>query len=321
MGYRPNPMMAAHWEVVRARSAPSFQSVIAVLNDWETAPSLKSFPRISPLYSAFVARAESLGYQVEEFSIAGEDHADRRKKLVSTLRILKARGILAFASLLSAHPQTFDSSIESLKDFAMVFIGAEYQHADRSMLDLRHIPFHRTNPDHYGNMLVLLEELKNAGYQRPAFWPNSWIEARAAGESAAAFNFWIQSLPAAQRIPVEWLRWNIDSLMEVHHRKFLKWLPKKKPDVVICQNIEVRDWISELGLRIPSDIGLAHLDLAPPEADWSGIDAQLESVAAAGVDLLTAHLHRNERGVPATPKDIRIRGRWVKGKTTKLRAG
>lgn len=187
------------------------------------------------------------------------------------------------------------------------------------MRDLRHLPFHRTNPDHYANMLTLLDSLKSAGYRRPGFWPNSYAEARVAGESTAAFNFWIQSLPSADLIPVDWTKWQVNPPIEVARKQFLKWLPAKKPDVVIGQMFEVRDWITSLGLKIPQDIGLVHPDLGPPEAGWSGIDCRLPGIASAGIDLLTAHLHCNEREVPEISKDVKIEGVWVQGKTTHTR--
>ncbi len=316
MGYKANPMMAAHWATVRARKPPTFQAVIAVLNDWETVPRMQTYRWLAPAYEAMVRCAMELGYSVEEFSVAGPDHPTRCAKLAATLKVLKARGIYAIAPFFSAHPITYTESLPLLDGFANVFICAEYKHVEHEMRDLRHLPFHRTNPDLYGNMLTLLDALRSAGYRRPGFWPNTWGEARTAGESSAAFNFWIQSLPAADQIPVQWTKWQVDPPLETSRRQFLKWLPARKPDVVICQLIEVRDWIRSLGLKIPRDIGLVHTDLGPPEADWSGIDCRMPGVAAAGIDLLTSHLHRNERGIPNIPKDVKIEGVWVQGKTT-----
>lgn len=317
LGYRANPLMAAHWATVRARKPATFQAVIAVINDWETAPRMATNPWIAPIYAALTTRADALGYRTAEFSVAGPNHAARCANLASLLRVLKARGIYAIATLFSAHPSIYTDLAEQLRDFAPVFIYAEYKHVEKAMHDLRHIPFHRVNPDHYGNMLALLDALKAAGYKRPGFWPNSWAEARTAGEGTAAFNFWIQSLPTADQLPVKWTKWKVDPPLEEFRRQFLNWLPARKPDVVICQNFEVKEWIESLGLKIPRDVGLAHTDLGPPERNWSGIDCRLGQVASAGIDLLTAHLHRNERGVPLTPKDVRIEGIWVRGETTR----
>lgn len=319
MGYRANPLMAAHWETVRARKPATFQAIIAVINDWETVPQMQTNPWLAPAYAELTARASALGYGTEEFSVAGPDHATRCANLSSLLKVLHARGVYAIAALFSAHPGIYVDLSERMSTFASVFIGAAYRNTAMTMRDLRHIPYHRVNPDYYGNMLMLLESLKAAGYERPGFWPNSWAEARIAGEGTAAFNFWIQSLPASDQIPVKWTRWKVDPPLEEFRRLFLRWLTAKRPDVVICQNFEVKEWIGSLGLDIPRDIGLVHTDLGPPEGQWSGIDCQLGRVAAAGIDLLTAHLHRNERGIPATPKDVRIEGVWAQGKTTRRR--
>ncbi len=316
LGYRVNPMMAAHWETIRARKTVSFQSVIAVISDWETVPHLQAYPWIMPVFSALQARADALGYRLEEFSIAAATPGLRTANLQRVLRMLKARGIYAFATIFSAHPSVYVDAREALHEFASVFICAEYKHIEHSMRGLCHIPFHRANPDHYGNMLQLVERLRDAGYVRPGFWPNSWAEARLAGETTAAFNFAIQVLPAKNQLTVRWPKWKVDPPLEASRRDFLSWLREKKPDVVIGQRFEVKAWIESLGLRIPQDIGLAHTDLGPPEVGWSGMDCLLPRVAAAGADLLTAHLHRNERGLPDIPKDVRIEGVWVQGATT-----
>ena len=79
MGYRANPLMAAHWEAVRSRKPPGFRSVIAILNDWESAPSMGSYPWLAPVYAALRDRANALGYLTEEFSIVGEQIAGMKR--------------------------------------------------------------------------------------------------------------------------------------------------------------------------------------------------------------------------------------------------
>lgn len=319
LGYRANPMMAAHWETVRSRKSPTFQSVIAILTDWETSPKIAANPWIQPEFQSMSERAESLGYVTEEFSLASPEWSSARSPLKACLESLKSRGIYAIINLLPAHPKNLVRNSELFEEFATVAVCSESNYIEHSMRGLKRLPFHRANPDHYGNMLMLLEELRRLGYSRPGFWPNTWDEARFGGEATAAFNFWIQSLPPKDRIPVQWTKWKVDPPLSQVKEGFLKWLPRAQPDVVICQMYEVRKWMESSGLSIPREIGLAHTHLGPPEAGWTGIDSRLPEIASAAVDAVTSELQRNERGLPKIAKDVRIEGTWVPGKTTRVK--
>jgi len=316
LGYRANPMMAAHWETVRGRRVPSFQSVIAILTDWETSPRMASNPWIRPAFQAMGDRANRLGYKTEEFSLTAPEWKSASCPHRACLESLKARGIYAIINMLPAHPAKWSETPRLFSDFATAIVCLESNYIEHSMSGLRRVPFHRANPDHYGNMLILLEELQRLGYRRPGFWPNTWDEARFGGEATAAFNFWIQSLPPKDRLPVQWTKWKIDPPLAQMKKQFLQWLPKARPDVVICQMFEVREWIEEAGFAIPDEIGLAHTHLGPPEAGWTGIDSRLPEIASTAVDIVTSDLQRNERGLPNIAKDVRIVGQWIPGKTT-----
>jgi DNA-binding LacI/PurR family transcriptional regulator len=77
----------------------------------------------------------------------------------------------------------------------------------------------------------------------------------------------------------------------------------------------VRDWLEELGLNAPQDIGLANLNLVSDVSDWSGVDEQHQEIGAAAVDILVGALSRNELGLPPQPRRILIPGEWVPGST------
>jgi len=169
-------------------------------------------------------------------------------------------------------------------------------------------------------MILLLDELRALGYKRPAFWPSSWSELKCGGESSAAFNFYLQGLPQEDRICVNWPDWDTELKMNEYKIHFINWLEISRPDVVICRNLEIREWIEATGREIPQDIGLAHIDLSVLEKFWSGISQRHDRLAVAAVDLLTSQLNRNERGLPEFTKEIRIEGEWVQGSTTRQQA-
>ncbi|MEO8616278.1 MAG: LacI family DNA-binding transcriptional regulator [Luteolibacter sp.] len=321
MGYRPNPVMAAHWTAVRMRQPSKFQSVIALLNDWDNPQKWRTSLYLKPFTEAFERRAESLGYLVEEFALVDNKPLSRRAlsaRLESISKVFRARGIGAFAVFSSSHPELIWQAAPHFSSQTCVFIGNEYIHCDLSIPGLRHIPYHRVSSAGYSNMILLLDELRALGYKRPGYWPNRWSELGAGGEPAAAFNFYLQSLPEKDRLLVQWPDWNVAAELSELKFRFLEWLEQARPDVVICGNLEVHAWIESTARKIPRDIGLAHIDLSAYEQAWSGIYQRHDRLAAAAVDLLTSQLNRNERGVPEFTKEIRIEGEWVAGGTTRL---
>ncbi len=320
MGYRPNPVMAAHWTAVRMRQPAKFQSVIALLNDWDQPSEWRESPYLSALAKAFRQRAETLGYLVEEFALVDDQPTGRQTlsdRLESISRVFQARGIGAFAVISSAHPDLIFEAAPHFSAQSAVFIGQEYLYSNSQIPGLRHIPYHRVSAAGYANMILLLDHLRSLGYKRPAYYPNRWTEMGAGGESAAAFNFYVQCLPPEDRILVQWPDWNADLDVPDSKLRFCNWLDHHLPDIVICGHLDVYEWIEATGRKIPSDIGLAHIDLSVLEKNWSGISQRHDRLAMAAVDLLTSHLNRNERGKPEFTKEIRIEGEWVQGSTTR----
>ena len=320
MGYRPNPVMAAHWTAVRMRQPAKFQSVIALLNDWDSPQQWRESLYLKVLGDAFRQRAEALGYLVEEFALVDDRPMGRcvlSERLESISRVFRARGIGAFAVISSAHPELIFEAARHFETQSTVFIGQDYIHSNSQIPGLRHIPYHRVSAASYANMILLLDKLRALGYKRPAYYPNRWAEMGAGGESAAAFNFYVQSLPQEDRILVQWPDWNTDLDVTDSQQRFSGWLERTRPDIVICGNLEVYQWIEATGRKIPEDIGLAHVDLSLLEKNWSGISQRHDRLAMAAVDLLTSLLNRNERGMPEFTKEIRIEGEWLEGGTTR----
>ena len=75
-----------------------------------------------------------------------------------------------------------------------------------------------------------------------------------------------------------------------------------------------------MGVRVPDDCGLAHLNLGSDVADWAGVDPQIEWIAASAVDMLVGQIHRHETGPPPVPKELLIKGLWVPGSTVRAQS-
>jgi hypothetical protein len=103
-------------------------------------------------------------------------------------------------------------------------------------------------------------------------------------------------------------------------RALRRWLERAAPDVVISHEIEIRDSIRNTGRAIPEEIGFAMYDLHPPphrprfsHANCAGVDMQVETAGACAIDLVATQLQMNERGLPANPRIVLTKGRWVAG--------
>ena len=150
------------------------------------------------------------------------------------------------------------------------------------------------------------QELESLGYRRPGLVIEPAIEDNIDHRFSAGF--FAGRTTEVNSIPV----------LDFHpgaRAEFAKWIGKFRPDVIVCTHPEIRDWIEELGLKCPQDIGLVHLDLTPELEGWSGMNQNNDVVGAFAVDLVIGQLHRNEVGIPDRPKCMMIESQWVRGST------
>ncbi len=102
------------------------------------------------------------------------------------------------------------------------------------------------------------------------------------------------------------------SLMEV-------WWEAFYPDAVITLDNRLKPILEQMGLRIPQDVGLVHLDRNEQSEDWSGIQGRLDVQIRLAVNRLVNLLNRS----PEQPNDIdwyiRVPGDWKEGDTLERR--
>jgi LacI family transcriptional regulator len=101
---------------------------------------------------------------------------------------------------------------------------------------------------------------------------------------------------------------------------FLEWYKTHKPDVIVTLHEELLEWLGNAGVDVPDSVGLVHLDLEPRLSGWAGMNQNNEMVGAAGLDLLSGLIQRNEKGIPDHPKCIMIESEWQDGATLRRKA-
>lgn len=290
MGYRPDPEIAklmTHMRQARRTAAPrTLAFVWAERGEEEVSRSAWS----ALLIQGARARAERLGFRLDEFHLAAKGMNGRRLS-----EILEARGIpgLILSPLIS---RTRGYVAMKWERFSSVVIG----------LGFARPALHRVHHHHYLGMLTALRQLAKLGYKRIGFFCPATLSARMYEAWAACF-LAHHPLPLAQAAELRCIT------REPSRQEFRRWLEKTRPEVVIDGGHSLLDWM-EPG-EVPTRLGYATLGWRPDMAHVSGLDQQANVLGAAAVDLLVAQFQQNERGIPTHPKMVMTEGRWVEGGT------
>lgn len=297
LGYRNNPLVQAYTSQIRRGKGEVASCNIAWLRS-VLDPSLGFHHWQEPYLQGAKQRAQELGFAFDA-SINAHELDDTQ-----LVRILEARGIRG-----------------------VIIPSIDYFYRDRltsdqfAFVDLGAIPGEKPNhcvaPDYFKAVTASFDQLLLAGYQRIGYCASAFFSVITQGQALGSYLFNQQRLSPENRLPP---LSNIyrDEADEVRSQKlFLQWIERHRPDVILVPFRNAHNWLTEAGIRVPQDVGIAHLSLTEDVADWSGMDVCADQVGSAAIDLLSAHLIRNEYGPPAEPKRMYITGRWRWGKTTR----
>lgn len=303
MGYRPNPLLAAYQAQVRALKLPKYQATLAWTSDFEDS-HIWQRPWNAPLFNGARARAHALGYVLEEIRMPVVKIEDWEGNVRRFQKILLSRGIygVILPNLNRAHHAALPWD-----EFAVVCIGRTHLTLEKSTYQVPN-PFwhHSVNEDSYGNTRLAVRKLRESGCRRVGLALSQYADLVSDGLCSAAYLRQASDWPTKERIHI---------LYSADISEVATWVRKHHVDAVVCNHPDVRIGVQNAGLHVPKDVRIAHLHLAPDVAGWSGIDHRLDQIGSAAVDILTAHLVRNERGVPPFSKELLIEGFWVDGAT------
>lgn len=298
LGYVQNPIVQRVMSDLRRGRGGGLRGTIAFLNSSRCEDDWRRHPYLRPCWEGARTRAEETGFAFDEIWVNAPRWTASR-----TYDVVRARGIDALLVVPGSNPAQVEFP---LGEFALAsFGGLAFE-----------LPVHQVLPDYFYNLATCYRRLWALGYRRiGAFVPD--YELRMTGrESLGGFLAaqWESRLKKPVPVGTHPNNW------QEAEQTFKRWVRDHRPDAVIAGYNQAARWLAELGFSVPGDIGLAHPGLAEDVAGWSGVDPDLRAQGAQAVDLLTAQLFRNERGLPAQPKRLTIRGRWVEGKTTRPQA-
>lgn len=96
------------------------------------------------------------------------------------------------------------------------------------------------------------------------------------------------------------------------------WLAEYQPEVLIGNHFETKQWLNQIGYRVPDDLALAHGNLNEDVAGWSGIRQAEEQLATESVRHLIDRISLGRLEQPETPIRHLFSGSWVAEKTTPI---
>jgi len=295
LGYVPNPMVQALMTQRRTRLGPQWEKIALVTNDLHDAWQGKDVCRW--YLEGIRSRAEQRGCQVEVFSL--ESYDDDPENLCHVLRNRGIRGVILGFSRDAEHPIWLDVS-----GFSVVGLGTYFSG----------IPVDRVHLNGFYNVKLAIRQLRSLNYQRPALVAPMRNNIVVGGQwSAAALDEQWQR-PESQRCPPFMVEGDQANMLA-----FREWFERHRPDAIVAYKVQVIDLLDRLRIRVPEDVGVAHLfGTAQEKKTMAGVDGNLRDVGAAAVDLLLQKLQTNERGIPERPRDVMIAGSWQDGPTVKL---
>lgn len=291
-GYRPNPLLGAALSAVRRACHENYRGNLALIDLAENGRTeLMLFHR--EIVAGAKARALALGFETDLFWVGDRTSALPPARLRAVLDARGIRGLLILPLNVAQDLGNFD--------FAR-FAAVQMDHC------LLRPHLHTVLPDHYLSMLNALERLRERGYRRIGLClegrKDEWLKKKWSAAFTAFFRGPGRDAGLQPLIASEFTRAN-----------FLAWFRTQKPDLIVGHRQIMVDWLEEIHVRVPDDVGFFNLNVTERTAPCAGLDLQPRRLGAAAVEMVIAMLHRQERGVPECPLTTTLEAMWIEGPT------
>ncbi|HEX8312676.1 MAG TPA: LacI family DNA-binding transcriptional regulator [Chthoniobacteraceae bacterium] len=293
MGYRPNPLVSALMTQLRSTKEVRTPSILAYVTTYDTPDGWRLPGPFVSFYEGAKRRAEQLGYTLEEWWLRKPGMTEQRFS-----DILYTRDIHGL--LVAPLPTGGGSLALDWPRFACATIG--YSVSAPTM--------NRASNDQYETILLALKELTKLGYKRIGMAMPLESDERVKQHWSAGMLVYQQQIPPQDRVPPLLATGSFS-------KAFPEWFNQHRPEAVLSLAWEVLGMLHEMKLRVPEDVGFAHLALTAGDRDSAGVNQNSEIVGASALELVDAQLRRNERGVPLVSKTLLVPGCWVDGPTVR----
>lgn len=297
MDYRANPMVSSLLAMKRRKDNKEvFRANIAWLNTHTSKTFWHEREYTRAYYEAARARAELLGFSLNEIWQRESGMNARRLK-----QILDARSI--FGVIVAGEMDENEDWDSFFAETSAVFLREQQGKFSQWSCSDAHS---------WNNTRIALEEIRKHGYKRIGIA----IPDNPHKKKFKYFNAYSTYMGCLSVF-------DPDTKPEAFFYKsgtidlsaLRNYISMHKIEVLICMDIAVLDAVREAGFKVPEELSIVHLHITGDVQDWAGINPLPEQIGASVVDLLSAQLVQNQRGIPKHPKTIYTLGKWQDGWT------
>ena len=288
LGYRANPVFAQMMRAVRSTGPLQTQAIIGILHGFAEPQPGRSVPYPAVWVGGARARAEGIGYVVDELWMKEPGMSAKRLS-----QIIHARGINALM-------------IAPLPEKRGVQLDWEHFSAVTAGFSLIEPHLSRVVPNHQQAMLVCLRQLAARGYRRVGLVLDVGLDPVARFNLAAPFLWYQDLISPAWRVPIL-------NLQPGGRAPFMRWVRSRRPEAIITVTGACLSWLKAAKISVPGDLGLVFTSRTLSPAGFCCVDQQPRKLGAAAIDLLVAQLNRGEFGIPSNPKTVFTDVAWSEG--------
>lgn len=307
MGYAPDPALSALVSYRHGAGKRKDQPPIAYVTNWDSALGWKNFTAHRDFFEGAVAKAATLGYQMEHFWLGEPGMTARRMS-----GILTSRGItgIVVASQLAGADTPLDFDWGQFSAVKIDFSPREPQ-------------LHMVTNDQSAVVRLATQRVRVAGYRRigfvmPLWWDEFVDRAWSAGYSAEQLR-----IEPAGRIPILYysearLHEHLSTGTRDHSvpaGALKAWVREHQPEVIISREVFVLPSLAKLQLHVPDDLAFAEIFLEETNGRVAGVRQNCRRVGEVAVELLVGQMHQHVVGVPEIPTATYVEGTWFDGRT------
>ncbi len=234
------------------------------------------------------ARADELGFRIEVHHPVAEGCSPERLR-----QILVARS--QWGVIVPPVPDESHEYALEMSGMAGVTIG----------FSLQRPALHRVSANHFQGARLAFSQLCAKGFERIGLVMSPDYNERVGHFALGALLSAQSAVPVGRRVPPLLVPKTAEG------DGVARWLARYKPDALLVAETHVKTWAPVADAVSKKRLRLAWLSLAPGHAGEWGIDFRSPQLGRAAVDLVVAQIHRNERGLPASPTLVMINGQWV----------
>lgn len=292
LGYHPDPELSRLMNHLRVSRTARGRTSVAVIDFFPTADYPENAYNRNVRLGA-LQRATELGFSLTTFHGADYNH-----NLRNLLKVVRARGLEGALLMPSVVPLTLDLGVN--------WNGLSVVTTSKSILAPR---FHCVVPNHFGNMMRLIETMHEMGWSRVCAVFDEYFNERT-GQGFAAAVKWHGHAPLTLIVP--------QTLSGGQRAELVAdWIARHRPNAVFAQSDAVPQALPLLK-KIRPRIDLQFVGLGSHNFNGqSYLDERADLVGSAAIDLLAGMMYYHETGIPAHSRTTSIDGALVRKETSR----